>query len=109
MNEQQLGEILATHSENRDIRINQADNGFLLVGTRRFMDRTTGIAVAQIERQAVATSWQAALQTAANFYSSGDFRGEGTFAQPPTSPPVPQTIMQPTLEAQPQQPLPPIV
>lgn len=93
MNAEQLATLLTTRNEMRDVRINQADNGFTIVGTRRFADRETGVVDAQLERQAVATTADAALATAQNFFHTGDFRGQYVPApQPVAAPPQPPVI-----------------
>lgn len=73
MNAEQLASLLATHNELRNVNITQADNGFTIVGQRRFADKDTGVVTAQLERQAVAATHDAALVSAQCFFNTGSF------------------------------------
>lgn len=73
MNEDQLKEATAGTIEMRDVNARQVGNGFVLSGSRRFMEQGTNAVRAQLVTEAVAGNSVEAGQMAAAFLATGVF------------------------------------
>jgi hypothetical protein len=59
--------------EKRDVNIRSVDNGFALSGQRRFLDKDTNHPRLAQNSEAIATTADAAIETAKNYLQTGSF------------------------------------
>jgi hypothetical protein len=71
MNEAQFAEAAANTVEQRDVHVRQVANGFLITGTRRFLELGTGALRLQQQLESVAVDGIAAGALAEKFIVSG--------------------------------------
>ncbi len=73
MTEEQFNETIEGTTEQRDIAIRETSNGFILGGTSRYVDETTGAVRLVRQSEAIATVYTAVVEEVKNFLGNGKF------------------------------------
>lgn len=70
---EQFAALIAGKTERRDVSAREVENGFIISAQRRWTEPSTGLAVAQLQSETIATSHADAAARIANFLAQGEF------------------------------------